>query len=163
MPLYTLWYYISEVLPLVIGLNVSLVVYFLGLRYLSRRQPWTSCLPRRSRYARDIALSDGRKDRRGEPRRTVNPVPILVSNETAAVAAVHGWVMDRSSGGLGLELEEEGELEPGTLLSLRAEEMPINLPWLQVVVRHVRRLDARWRLGCEFAAPPDNYARLYFG
>ena len=72
-----------------------------------------------------------------------------------------GWVIDRSTGGLGLYCDEP--LEVGTEISVRPEEGQHVSPWGQVVVRSHHRIDDHWKLGCQFLRMPPWSVLLLFG
>jgi hypothetical protein len=101
-------------------------------------------------------------ERRGAPRRRGNPIAVLVSDAKAEVEPVHGWVTDRSASGLGLELDEEGQVEVGTILSVRPVEGS-SVPWVKVEVRSCRRIQSAWRLGCQYLRPPSADIQMRFG
>ena len=102
-------------------------------------------------------------DRRGAPRRRGNPVDILLSDAKIEVHPVRGVIVDRSVTGLGLELEEEGEVDPGTIISVRPKFAPDSTPWVRVIVRRREKTKIGWLLGCEFVKPPDGSALIQFG
>jgi hypothetical protein len=101
-------------------------------------------------------------ERRRAARRRGNPVAVLITDAETVVDPVVGYVVDRSVTGLGLELEQEGEVEPGTVLSIRVEKTTTN-PWIQVVVRNRRHVDGHWHLGCQFVKPVDYNSMMHFG
>jgi hypothetical protein len=101
-------------------------------------------------------------ERRKAPRRGGNPIAILVSDADAEVEPVRGWVLDRSVGGLGLELEEEGQVDVGTLLSVRPAEGSY-VPWVKVEVRTCRKIGSAWRLGCKYLRSPVADIQMRFG
>src|SRR5262249_1200401 len=101
-------------------------------------------------------------DRRTAPRRRGNPVAVRVSDGDARVEPVRAWVVDRSAGGLGLELEEEGEVDLGTVLSVRPTDAP-DVPWVKIEVRNRLKHGTTWRLGCRFLRPPAWNVLMRFG
>ncbi len=103
------------------------------------------------------------RERRVAPRRRGNPVAILVSDAAAEVPPVRGWIMDRSASGLGLELEEEGEVDIGTVLAVRPLEATDAVPWIRVEVRNRQLVGSNWRLGCQFLKPPAWDVMMRFG
>lgn len=102
-------------------------------------------------------------DRRTAPRRKGNPVDVLLSDAKVEVAPVHGVILDRSVTGLALELEEEGEVEPGTIISVRPKSAMDSTAWVRVIVRRREKTKLGWILGCEFVKPPDGSALIQFG
>ncbi len=101
-------------------------------------------------------------DRRSSPRRRGSPVSVLIADADASVHPVRGWVVDRSAHGLGLELEEEGEVDVGTILSVRPSN-DVSAFWVRVEVRNRQQAGSIWRLGCKYVRLPSTDARLKFG
>jgi hypothetical protein len=99
-------------------------------------------------------------ERRGAPRRKGNPVDVLLSDAKAEVEPVHGLVIDRSLTGLALELDQEGEVDIGTIISVRPSKGEV---WIRVIVRRREQTRSGWVLGCEFVRPPDSTSMLHFG
>ena len=87
-------------------------------------------------------------ERRTSRRRIGNPISIVIADEVAESEPMAGWVMDRSSTGLGLWVDEE---EPvGTLLRVRPVKSEEADWWTEVVVRHCRAERGRYVVGCQF-------------
>jgi hypothetical protein len=87
-------------------------------------------------------------DRRAEPRRKGNLIAVLLSDAQALTTPTEGWVLDRSSGGLGIMVDEEVEI--GTILSVRPAKGRSNVRWLQVEVKSCRNEGGHWNLGVQF-------------
>jgi PilZ domain-containing protein len=102
-------------------------------------------------------------DRRTAPRRKGNPVDVLLSDAKVEVRPVRGVVLDRSVSGLALELEEEGEVDTGTIISVRPKSALDSTAWVRVIVRRREKTKLGWILGCEFVKPPDGSALIQFG
>jgi len=102
-------------------------------------------------------------DRRGAPRRKGNPVDVLLSDAKVEVHPVRGVVLDRSVTGIALELEEEGEVDEGTIISVRPKAALDSTAWVRVIVRRREKTKLGWILGCEFVKPPDGSALIQFG
>jgi hypothetical protein len=92
--------------------------------------------PRRKRMIR-VELRDARDDRL--------PFP--------------GWVVDRSLGGLCLEVEYAPE--EGTRLSVRRSAG--DYPWVEVRVQTVRQVEGAWHLGCPFVRSHSLSVLMQFG
>ena len=71
-----------------------------------------------------------------------------VSNATANVEPFQGWVIDRSSGGLCLLVDQQ--VKPGLVLSVRPTKCHPSFPWVQIRVRSCRAERNSWNLGCQF-------------
>ncbi len=116
-------------LPLAVGLTVSVVIYRQGVRLSRRRRRRARLLAAPRKESRpDPILADGRHERRTAARRAGSSVEILVSDAAVQVAVVRGQIVDRSTGGLALDLVIEGDVDLGTVLSVRSPHMPVNLP-----------------------------------
>lgn len=72
-----------------------------------------------------------------------------------------GWVVDRSSIGLGAQVPVE--VPAGTHLSLRPESAPDTTPWVETQVRYCRQLaKTHYAVGLSFTeAPPWNVLLLF--
>lgn len=151
-----------------IGVAAALLVFAIGrlwvvLRARSRRR--TIPLP-----APNIALKDPDGDlfaqgsnveRRASLRRSGNAVAIQISDAEATAKPHHGWVIDRSMGGLCLSVQEA--VAAGTILSIRPSNAPVTVPWIQVEVRNCRSVGIDWELGCQFVRTPPWSVLLLFG
>lgn len=105
----------------------------------------------------------GFRERRRAPRRKGNTVDVLLSDDKAEVQPISGIVIDRSTTGLALELYAEGEVEPGTVISVRPRKGSGDLVWTRVVVRRCEKRRSSWILGCQFVRPPSGTAMMDFG
>jgi hypothetical protein len=144
------------------GLAIAIVIMLVGRVLLSRNRE-------HSRVNLDAALEKAdpfeqgsTSDRRTAPRRRGNPVAVRLSDSEGQVEPVRAWVVDRSAGGLGLELDEEGEVEIGTILTVRPTDAP-DLPWVKIEVRNRYKHGTTWRLGCKFIRPPAWNVLMRFG
>jgi hypothetical protein len=77
-------------------------------------------------------------------------------------AELPGWVMDRSSIGLGVQVPVE--VPAGTRVFLRPKAAPENVPWVEVEVRYCRALGrTHYALGASFREAPPWSTLLLFG
>lgn len=88
-------------------------------------------------------------ERRAAPRRAGNPIPVLVGRFDLGAETLQGWVLNRSTGGLGILLEEP--LEVGMLMQIRPSNAPLSTPWAQVRVLHCTPQRSSWCVGFQFA------------
>jgi two-component system OmpR family response regulator len=72
-----------------------------------------------------------------------------------------GWVKDRSQGGLGLWSVHP--LAVDAVVDVRHADAPDTAPWVPVEVRHCRRADDGWALGCRFVDPSLAHTHLLAG
>ncbi|MBY0524393.1 MAG: PilZ domain-containing protein [Gemmataceae bacterium] len=108
--------------------------------------------PSRATAAAPVATAptDAGEERRTAPRRRGNPVSVQVSDANARTEPFQGWVVDRSSGGLRLLVDQS--VSAGTVLSVRPTKAHPSFPWVQVKVRSCRPERSSWNLGCQFVA-----------
>jgi hypothetical protein len=117
---------------------------------------WPACGP-----VRDPFVYGSAAERRAALRRNGNPTAVLLTDAEAKTEPTPGWVLDRSTGGLGLAVGEQ--VEPGTLLSIRTVNAPRIVPWIQLEVKTCRAEDGCWELGCQFRKTPPWSVLLLFG
>ena len=101
-------------------------------------------------------------EQRRAHRRAGNPVEVFVAvGEATTTPSTRGWVVDRSVGGLGLNVSEE--FKPGTHLQL----LPVNAvgvtPWTEVEVKSCRPMKGGFEIGCQFVRQPQWSVLLLFG
>jgi hypothetical protein len=84
-------------------------------------------------------------ERRTCRRRPGHPISVDILTADDVLGPAHGWVVDRSLGGLGLWADDA---EPvGALLRVRASGAAEGA---LVVVKHCQAQRSSWRLGCQF-------------
>jgi hypothetical protein len=88
------------------------------------------------------------ENRRTETRRKGNPVSVQVSNSTHTAEPFQGWVVDRSTGGVRLLVDQE--VKPGSVLSVRPTKSHPGFTWVQVKVKSCRPERSSFNLGCQF-------------
>jgi serine/threonine protein kinase len=103
----------------------------------------------------------GFKERREAARRIGSPVSVVVMAPTVRPEPISGWVINRSSSGLGLLLDED--LEVGTVVDVqpaRCSSGPFG-----VSVRVIRCATERgsWRIGCKFVEKHSHEKLRMFG
>ena len=89
---------------------------------------------------------------RAAPRRKGNPVPVLLSNDSASMDPFQGWVLDRSSGGLRILVDQA--VTVGTVLSIRQAKAHASFPWIRIQVRSCQPERNSYALGVQFVAKP---------
>jgi hypothetical protein len=152
----------------VIGVCVCGLIAFISLR-LSRKPPPPPPTPLQI-LIEELAAECKTKQipegtllgRRQAERRSDNCVAVLVSDFEARAEPFTAYVLDRSSGGLGLAMSEL--VQVGDVLSVRAVLPGANAPWVQVRVIYRNPLGATFaRVGCQFVTPPSWSVLLFFG
>jgi hypothetical protein len=63
-----------------------------------------------------------------------------------------GWLVDSSPGGLRLVVPSS-DIPEGAILHVKAATAGANTRWTRVHVRHRRRHNDQWELGCQRVAP----------
>jgi hypothetical protein len=94
------------------------------------------------------AGAGGGREQRVSPRRGGNLVPVLVSDALVPEEPLRGWVLDRSTSGLGLLVEDA--LEIGSIVRVRPDRPDVAAHWVPVRIVHCRPERIRWRVGCQF-------------
>ena len=72
-----------------------------------------------------------------------------------------GWVLDRSTGGMRLEVEREFAV--GAFLKVRPRTTAAAPPWTDVVVRSCAPEAGGWQLGLQFVKTPSYNVLMLFG
>jgi hypothetical protein len=85
----------------------------------------------------------------------------LASPAAVAAARLHGLVLNRSTGGLGI-FADRG-IPVGTIVSIRAVEAPFYVPAVEAEVRHCLRATGGYVLGCQFNKELPWSVRVWFG
>ncbi len=88
------------------------------------------------------------QERRSTPRRKGNPVSVHLIDGSEAGEPFEGWVLDRSTGGLRLLVDEA--VPAGTLLKVRPTKVQHAFPWVSVKVKSCYPERRSWNLGCQF-------------
>jgi len=154
------------------GLLTAGLIYLIVRYFLRRREDDADYVERHSILPSDVPRSGTDSDpfshgssyeRRSFPRRRGAPVAVWLAPERNVDEPIVGYVVDRSTRGLGVELEQEEEMPAGLILQVRPRTAPREAPWTKVVVRNFRRKGATCLIGCEFIRPPDSQTLLLFG
>jgi hypothetical protein len=167
----------SDVTPYIgpaVGVLAAVVVLFIGWMAARRRSAGSAAgglpispvgnkgsLSATPTGDADPFLQGTNRERRGALRRGGNPVAILISNAEAQSEPTHGWVVDRSTGGLCLSVPEA--VPEGTVLSVRTSNAPATVPWVQIEVKNCRLVGKEYELGCRFVRTPPWSVMLLFG
>jgi PilZ domain len=94
-------------------------------------------------------------------RRVGNPIEVSVVNVTSQGPQLKGYVVNRSVGGLGLQMENSFDVL--TELRIRPINAPPIAPWVEVVVRNVHKADRGFEIGCQFVKIPPWPVLMLFG
>jgi hypothetical protein len=108
----------------------------------------------------DVFLHGSASDRRAAPRRKGNSVEVVLTAGEEK-PPVHGWVIDRSVGGLCLMVEHP--FEEGMTPNVRPRNCPDITPWTPIEVRSCRAQGSDWEVSCRFLKSPPYNVLLLFG
>jgi len=114
----------------------------------SRFERMTAAEPPPPPAAAPPVAESSSEERRTAPRRKGNPISVQVSNAAASTEPFQGWVVDRSSGGLRLLVDQA--VAPGSILSVRPSKTHPSNAWVQIQVRSCRPERSSFNLGCMF-------------
>jgi hypothetical protein len=99
-------------------------------------------------------------DRRSSVRRWGDPVQVAIAEVDSEKEPQRGWVMNRSTGGLGLSVSYP--FPNRSLLEVRAVSAAETIPWVQVQVMNRNELSGRWMLSCRYVGTPAPEAVALF-
>ena len=90
---------------------------------------------------------------RAAPRRKGNPVPVMISNAGGTMDSFQGWVLDRSSGGLRVLVDQP--VTVGTQLSVKPSKAHAGFPWIPIEIRSCQPERSSYALGVQFVEKPS--------
>jgi hypothetical protein len=154
------WATLQPFLPYVVG-GVVVLVALVGLRLLTGRQRGLQQPPRLKQNTDSTGDDDTFANRRSAPRRDGTAVKVVISSPTFRGQLETGWVLDRSTGGLRIAVQDA--IAVGATLQVRTENAPDTIPWVTVVVRSCRKDEKHHELGCSFETTPPWNVLLLFG
>jgi hypothetical protein len=145
-----------------IGVVAAGLTLWLGSVLAGRRRGRSFGSPVKGNTAQpDPFVYGSATEKRTALRRRGNSIKVLISDLDAQARPTEGWILDRSVGGLCLQVDG-AEVPVGTILSVLASNAPTGTPWTQVEVRSSRQEGDCWELGCQFVkAPPWNVLLLF--
>jgi hypothetical protein len=141
------------------GVVIGSIAFVAG-RLLFRGTPkpgWTNPEP----AAADPYNTAAPEDRRAGSRRGGNPVEVEILDADSGVAPIAGWVVDRSVGGLCLEIDRA--VPVGTSVQVMLRNAATSIGPIPVAVKSCRAAGTAWRIGCQFLKTPTFNVMLLFG
>jgi hypothetical protein len=99
-------------------------------------------------------------ERRRAVRRLGNSVAILIADAATKNEPRRGFVVDRSTYGIRLAVDEPAALD--SILSICRADAACKF-WVKVSVMHCKRTDVGWELGCQFVQNVPYTVLLQFG
>jgi hypothetical protein len=115
----------------------------------------------RRRPASDPFLEGPARERRCQFRRAGNPTEVAIGHPENPSELARGTVLDRSTGGVCLELSSP--LAVGAVVSLRPAAGSSISTWIDAEVRHCRRERRGWAVGFKFVPTPPLSVLWMFG
>ena len=100
-------------------------------------------------------------DRRESLRRRGQRVKVQLTDAAAEELLGTAWIVDRSTGGLGLLSEKA--LPIGRVICVRPVHATSRMPWVEVEVKSCRAEGTDWEVGCRFIRRPSWNMLLLFG
>lgn len=148
----------ASIVGLIVGGATMLLGQFLVGRQLGYHPPQPA---RREGKPYDPFLFGSHLEKRTSLRRTGNPVPVLILDPAAPEQPLEGWVLDRSVGGLCVSSPRPFPID--AYLMVRAANAADSMPAVRVKVRHHRKLDGRYAVGCQYTESYPWSVLLLFG
>jgi hypothetical protein len=139
----------------IMGLAVAGLCFLIGRSFLRSRGP---------NHAGSIGnevLPQSVSNRRTCGRRRGNVIAVVIKDPENKQPEQSGWVLDRSGGGLRLEVDHE--IVVGKLLCVRPRDTSESTPWSEVVVRSCRSESGCYQLGLQFVKTPGYSVLMLFG
>jgi hypothetical protein len=144
----------SDKLPWALGALSAVVIFtFVGV-LVSRRsaQRPTQRLTLEEVEPHHLYLQTSGEERRTTTRRKGAATPVRLSATTQPENPFSGWVMDRSLGGV--KLEVESQVTRGWVLNVGLTDASGGEHGFQVEVVHCQQAGSRWHVGCRFVHVP---------
>ncbi len=152
---------LQMLLPIAVGLVAGLGVVG-AIHFATRAAELRHCRNKRWKKKGPIPLSAAAaSEQRKAFRRKGNPIEVQVVDKATQGPPQRGYVLDRSVGGLGLQLDRP--LEPATYLTIRPTNAPHIAPWVDVVVHYCREGEDGYDIGCQFVKIPPWPVLMMFG
>jgi len=146
--------------------QLAIAVLITGFLFLCGQILWWLCDRRKGlanlRSNRPVLAGDAPEERAAAALRH-SPVAVLVTNAAASVPPVAGFVIDRSTEGVIVELEDDGQVDPGTQLKVRPTGADSLVPWVLVEVARRQGQKSCWQLDCRYVRTPPYSVRMLFG
>jgi hypothetical protein len=152
------------VVPLTAGLAASGMALVLShfLRGGATRDETAKAKPEEKQTpAFDPFVQGSASEQRSAYRRAGNSIEVLIGDPEQEKQATHGWIVDRSMGGLCLAVAEARA--KGTVLKVRTVNAPPATPWVDLEVKSCRQTKEDWELGCQYVKTPPWAVMLLFG
>jgi hypothetical protein len=154
-------------MAMIVGLVVALVAFIFGWLFINRRRARLRQLAGHSGELKEVTSPEDAfrygmgMARRKSVRLSGNQIPVHVSPDGTLESAWEGWILDRSQGGLRLQVPEP--IPIGVVLHVRCLTGSEGLPWAEMQVKHTHEKDQAWEIGCQFLNDPPREVLQSFG
>jgi hypothetical protein len=148
----------------IIGVAFAALVLMLGRALLGTKKQSGSPGPLSQPFdgsEYDPFIHGSKMEKRVALRRRGNLVEVLVVEGETGEKPWSAWVLDRSTGGLGILVERT--IPEGTILNIRPRHAPSTAPWVKVEVKTCRAAEGQFLLHCCFLDTPPWSVLLLFG
>jgi hypothetical protein len=143
-------------LVLLIGLGTAGLAFAVGWTTMRKRKTKTP-----APSPADPFTDGGTNERRSASRRGGHAVTVEMNDPDEKQSQQHGWVVDRSIGGLCLMVPSA--VPVGSIWKVRPSEAPRTTPPVRVEVKTCIPEGHEWKLGCQFERVPSYAVLLMFG
>jgi hypothetical protein len=149
-------------IPLLIGMGVGICALSACKLMFGRKKEIVPDNPQKPQTLDHDPFTQGStSEQRKSFRRQGNPTEVHVALPHQKNSPYKGWVLDRSTGGLGLHVHDE--IKAGTQLVVLPVNAPSMTPWVDIEVRTCRKIRDGYELGCQFLKTPNWSILLMFG
>jgi hypothetical protein len=151
----------SVILPVVVGVVCGLGLVGLIHFFTRARRVVVAPVQTEEQPTSDPFISGSNSEQRQSFRRLGNPIEVLVVDQAHQGSPIKGYVVNRSVGGLCLQMEAPIDLLAE--LTVRPTNAPHIAPWVDVVVKNCRRTSRGFEIGCQFVKVPPWPVLMMFG
>jgi len=155
----------QELVAPLTGIVSAVMALFMGLAWMSSRhrtKPSLAIPDEKPGQANpDPFVHGSSNEKRTALRRAGRPTKVTLSPDDDKSTQSPGWVLDRSVGGLCLFVYVP--YPENTVLKLRADHAPAEVPWIKVEVKRCRTSRDGYELGIQFLTTPTWNVLLLFG
>jgi hypothetical protein len=147
------------------GVTATALAFLFATQLFARQGPTentaAAATPGSVKSNKDPFDSGAPSERRQAFRRKGSSITVLITDVAQTIQGWEGWVVDRSTSGIGLWSERQAS--PGLTVRIRPENAPPMTPWIDVEVRSCKPSEGGWQLGCAFLQTPSYSVLLLFG
>ena len=146
-----------------VGLGVSVLAFFLARKAFALSKPSLEMVSGSTteKPETDPFEVGSSAEKRSAARRKGGAVEVSVHFKERIQPPILGCVVDRSIGGLRLEVP--CEVPVGTILQVRPREAPPGAPWIEIEVKSCSQHKNAWHVGCAYLKTPSWSVLLLFG